>query len=138
MSNWKKDLDKIAENLNIKPEGGKDEGIRTGSVSNTSNRASRIRGVSLSKKTRKNLNKTKGGEFMITIEGALTDIDALIKEAEANGDKVSALILKGEKVLLKLLSTMRSNQLLTEADKKAIADARKKRKAEREAREAKK
>jgi len=58
---------------------------------------------------------------MITIEDALKDLDALIADATKEGNTVAVYYLKAQKVLLKFLSTMRSNQLLSEDDKKRIA-----------------
>jgi hypothetical protein len=58
---------------------------------------------------------------MITIEDALKDLDALITDAVKEGNTVAVYYLKAQKVLLKFLSTMRSNQLLSEDDKKRIS-----------------
>jgi len=62
---------------------------------------------------------------MITIEAALSDLDKLIeeKDPEVTTEKK---ILRAMKVVLKFLSTMRSNQLLTDSDKKDIRARRKK------------
>ena len=49
---------------------------------------------------------------MITIEGALKDLDEIEKEA---GQMTP--IIKAIKVIVKMLSTIRSNQLLLETDK---------------------
>jgi len=62
---------------------------------------------------------------VITVEGALKDLEAIEVEAKDEGAKS---VVKALKVVVKFLSTMRSNQLLTEADKIEI----KKAKAERE------
>ena len=53
---------------------------------------------------------------MITVEAALKDLEAI--EQKAGEQKY---IVQAIKVLVKFLSTMRSNQLLTEADKVALA-----------------
>lgn len=58
---------------------------------------------------------------MITVDGALSDLDKLIEEAN---DVSTKLLLKGIKVLVKFLSTIRSNQLLTEDEKKRISAER--------------
>jgi hypothetical protein len=58
---------------------------------------------------------------MITIEDALKDLDGLITDAVKEGNTVAVYLLKAQKVLLKFLSTMRSNQLLSEEDKKRIS-----------------
>jgi hypothetical protein len=65
---------------------------------------------------------------MITVEGALKDLEVIEKE----GDASAKAIVKALKVVVKFLSTMRSNQLLTEEDKKAIKAAKAKREAEKE------
>ena len=59
---------------------------------------------------------------MITVEAAIKDLDVIEKDA-IQGEKA---IIRAFKVLLKFISTMRSNQLLTEADKNAIKEKREK------------
>lgn len=54
---------------------------------------------------------------MIKVDAALKDLEALEAKAPDVGTKV---IVGVAKVLVKILSTMRTNQLLTEDDKKAI------------------
>jgi hypothetical protein len=66
---------------------------------------------------------------MITVEDALKDLEIIEKEAGENKSVVKAI-----KVLVKFLSTMRSNQLLTEDKKKEILS----RKVERTTKEEKK
>jgi hypothetical protein len=68
---------------------------------------------------------------MITVEGALKDLEVIEKEANDSGAKA---VVKALKVVVKFLSTIRSNQLLTEPEKLAIAAIRK----ERQAKEVKK
>jgi hypothetical protein len=63
---------------------------------------------------------------MITVEGALKDLEAIEKEA---GDAGSRAVVKALKVVVKFLSTMRTNQLLTDEEKVVIAKARKERQA---------
>jgi len=58
---------------------------------------------------------------VITIDGALKDLEAIEKEATDAGAKI---VVKALKVVVKFLSTMRSNQLLTEADKVEIKKAK--------------
>jgi len=70
----------------------------------------------------------KGGNIMITVDGALKDLEAIEKEATDSGAKA---VVKALKVIVKFLSTMRSNQLLTEADKVAIQKARAERSAKK-------
>jgi hypothetical protein len=57
---------------------------------------------------------------MITVESALSDLEAI--EKEAIGD--AKAIVKALKVVVKFLSTIRSNQLLTELDKAKIRTAK--------------
>jgi hypothetical protein len=61
---------------------------------------------------------------MITIEGALSDIEKIEKDATISSD---VKVLRAFKVLLKFLSTMRSNQLLTDVEKAKIQEAQKNR-----------
>jgi hypothetical protein len=61
---------------------------------------------------------------MITREAALDDLEKLEKEAK---DDSGRLIVKVAKVLVKILSTIRSNQLLTEDEKMKIQSDRVKR-----------
>lgn len=63
---------------------------------------------------------------MITVDGALKDLEAIEKETNDSGVKS---IVKALKVMVKFLSTMRSNQLLTEEDKKRIGAEKAKRQA---------
>jgi len=65
---------------------------------------------------------------MITVEGALKDLEAIEKEAQDAGSKA---VVKALKVVVKFLSTMRSNQLLTEANKVAIQKAKAERPAKK-------
>jgi hypothetical protein len=61
---------------------------------------------------------------MITAEGADKDLEKYESETKDEGAKA---IIKALRVVVKFLSTMRSNQLLTEADKARIAEDKKKR-----------
>jgi hypothetical protein len=65
---------------------------------------------------------------MITVEGALKDLEAIEQEA---GDSGSKAVVKALKVVVKFLSTMRSNQLLTEGDKVSIQKAKAERPAKK-------
>jgi len=58
---------------------------------------------------------------MITVEGALKDLEVIEKETEDSGSRA---VVKALKIVVKFLSTMRSNQLLTEADKVGIRKAK--------------
>jgi hypothetical protein len=64
---------------------------------------------------------------VITVEAALSDLDKLITEAEEKGDISTKLRLQGQKIVIKFLSTMRTNQLYTETEKQVMAEERKKR-----------
>jgi hypothetical protein len=152
MSDWKKDLDNKVKQLNLE-KGGKDEikSVSTNrSISSRSNnsissskdpssssnsvsdRSSSLFRRRISEKTGQINNVIeKGGKGMITVEGALKDLEAIEKEA---GDSGSKAVVKALKVVVKFLSTIRSNQLLTEPEKVAISVARK----ERQAKEVKK
>lgn len=117
---WKEQL-----NLIKLEKGGKNEFISDRSSDrNTSNGGSDFRNKISSKREQ---NIIKGGVRVITVEGALSDIDKLIEEAQTVGDKVAVYLLKAQKIVIKFLSTMRSNQLLTEDDKKRIATEKAKR-----------
>jgi len=64
---------------------------------------------------------------LITVEGALKDLEAIEVEATDAGAKS---VVKALKVVVKFLSTIRSNQLLTDVDKIRIQKAKAERKAE--------
>jgi hypothetical protein len=127
--NWKDDLLKKAEELNLKKGGVIDVHFRSNSR-NSSGRVGSIRvsGSNGAIETKSITSNQGGTDKMITVEGALTDLDKLI--VEANDDSTKS-ILKGVKVLVKFLSTMRSNQLLTDEDKKAIKSSRVKKETEK-------
>jgi len=76
-----------------------------------------------------NIKHKIGGVKVITVEGALKDLEAIEKEATDNGVKA---VVKALKVVVKFLSTMRTNQLLTEPEKIEIAKARKERQVKEE------
>jgi hypothetical protein len=58
----------------------------------------------------------------------LKDLEELEKDATVEGK----VLIKVSKVLIKFLSTIRSNQLLCESDKKIISEERKKRQAQKQ------
>jgi len=64
---------------------------------------------------------------LITVEGALKDLEAIESEATDAGAKS---VVKALKVVVKFLSTIRSNQLLCEIDKVRIQKAKAERKPE--------
>ena len=66
---------------------------------------------------------------MITVEAALKDLEAIEQEAVDSGSKT---VVKAIKVLVKFLSTMRSNQLLTDEEKVNIRKAKETRAAKAE------
>jgi len=117
---WKEDLNKKEKELHLQKE---EINVRTRSNSNIGSDRSNDSRLLISESSRKSINNVteKEEKKMITVEGALSDIDKLIEEATQAGDKVSIYLLKAQKVMIKFLSTMRSNQLLTEDDKKRIA-----------------
>jgi len=61
---------------------------------------------------------------MITVEAVLSDIEKIEKDEGMSEQKKLFAVVK---VIMKFLSTMRSNQLLTEDEKKRIATERAKR-----------
>ena len=67
---------------------------------------------------------------MITVEGALKDLEVIEAEATDAGAKS---VVKALKVVVKFLSTIRSNQLLTDVDKVRIQKAKAERKPETKA-----
>jgi len=83
------------------------------------------------KKDLKEINNVteKGGVKVITVEGALSDLEVIEKETDDAGAKA---VVKALKVMVKFLSTMRTNQLLTNEEKIAIGKARKERQAKEE------
>ena len=138
--NWKEQLTEKAKQLNIKEvingcnqtasgNLSKDRGDSSRSnnsdivhknSSNTNNSVSG-RGIDLSSRNKTLINverKEKAG--MITIEDALKDLDALEISEVTDGVKTVRAI----KVLVKFLSTIRSNQLLTETEKTKIQVAK--------------
>jgi hypothetical protein len=67
---------------------------------------------------------------MLKVEAALSDLEKIETAKDADGRDLpdAVKIIRALKVFMKFLSTMRSNQLLTEDDKKRIkAEADKKR-----------
>jgi len=123
MSNdWKIELENKAKELQLKKEEG--EHVHTRIDSRIIDRnSSRRRGDVDLPDIHKEINNVieKGGNRMITVEGALKDLETI--EKEANGTDVKAVI-KALKVVVKFLSTMRSNQLLTEEEKVNIRKAK--------------
>jgi hypothetical protein len=72
-------------------------------------------------------NVKKGGSVMITVDAALKDLEVIEQEAKDEGAKA---VVKALKVVVKFLSTIRSNQLLSEDDKKRIQAEKATRKTE--------
>jgi hypothetical protein len=125
---WKDELSKKEKELNL--EGGaKDVRIRDSSRiinRDTSRRSSDVHLVGGNREIKINNVIGKGGKGMITVDGALKDLEAIEKETNDEGSKA---VVKALKVVVKFLSTMRSNQLLTEDDKKRIGAEKAKRQA---------
>lgn len=121
MNNWKKELEDKAKQLNIKKEESNVH-IRIGSGIDNRNNSRWGSNVDLPN-IHKEINKVteKGGIKVITVEGALKDLETLEKETNDTGAKA---IVKALKVVVKFLSTMRSNQLLTDEEKVAIRKAK--------------
>lgn len=127
MSDWKTDLE---NKFNIgKKEEQNGQIVSSISISdrNSSRSSNNVHRIPLHKKI--NNVTEKGGKGMITVEVALKDLEAIEKEANDTGAKA---VVKALKVVVKFLSTIRSNQLLTEPEKEAIAKARKERQAKEE------
>ena len=76
-----------------------------------------------------NSKKREGGEDMISAEGALKDYEAIVNNKELND---SAKLVAVMRIMIKLLLTMRSNQILPEAEKVRIYEASKKNKEKRD------
>lgn len=122
MSDWKLDLENKFNT--IKKEGG--ENYVRSNLSSGIN-SSRSGGLFVSKEIRKGvINVSLKGGKMITLEAALKDIDAIVAKTTDEGVKA---VIETLRILTKFISTMRSNQLLTEKDKEEI----RKSKAERPA-----
>lgn len=122
MSDWKLDLENKFNT--IKKEGG--ENYVRSNLSSGIN-SSRSGGLFVSKEIRKDvINVSLKGGKMITLEAALKDIDAIVAKTTDEGVKA---VIETLRILTKFISTMRSNQLLTEKDKEEI----RKSKAERPA-----
>jgi hypothetical protein len=126
---WKKDLENKARELNLE-KGGENVHTRTDSGVGSGSSIGRISGsICLSPDKKINNNVTeKGGKKVITVEGALKDLEAIEVEAQDSGSKA---VVKALKVVVKFLSTMRSNQLLTEGDKQRISADKAKRAVEK-------
>ena len=125
--NWQEEL--INKTNELKIEGELYDRISSRNSSRNDNRSSNSTRNSISSKNRKDINNNAGKEeqIMITREAALDDLKKYADEAQ---DDVSKTIIKVGVVLVKLLTTIRSNQLLTDADKVAIKQAREARKSE--------
>jgi len=124
---WQDDLIKKAEELKI--EGGKNVRLTIPStrISNRdiSRSSTNVHRLSIHKE----INNVKGKEekLMITREAALDDLEKLEQETS---DPVAKVVVRVAKVIVKMLATIRSNQLLTDAEKIAIQKARAERKPE--------
>lgn len=120
--NWKEELDKKLNSLNLtEKEDEKNVHIRTDSGSNSRNSVGRISSICLPINSRKIEINIKEVIKMITDKDALSDLEKIEKEEGVSGE---VKIVRALKVVIKFLSTMRSNQLLTDEDKAAIKKAR--------------
>jgi len=117
---WKEELNQKEKEFNL-TKGGENVRIRISSGVGSGNSIRRISGSIRLSSDKEINNDKKGGNRMITVEGALKDLEAI--EVEAN-DASSKAVIKALKVLVKFLSTMRSNQLLTEEEKVNIRKAK--------------
>jgi len=115
--------DKILKQYNIEKEV---DNVPIRNNSNSGSRGSDLPGVSLSKERRKDINIINKGEIMITKDAALDDLGKINVDAP-----VGKVIIEVARILIKILATMRTNQLLTDADRikikeeKALRDAAK-------------
>ena len=126
MSDWKEQLNQKEKKFNLTKGGEDGQIISSARISDRNNigRSSNVHRVSIYKEI--NNVTEKGGKGMITVEGALKDLEVIEKEANDTGAKA---VVKALKVVVKFLSTMRTNQLLTDEEKITIAKARKERQA---------
>jgi hypothetical protein len=123
---WKDELIKKEKELNL-PKGGEDgQIISSSSISNRNNTRSNsdVHRVSVHKEIN---NIKKGGNVMITKEAAVSDLEKI----DVNGP-VGKVIVEVGKVIIKVLATIRSNQLLTDEEKVKIREARKLRDSRKE------
>ena len=111
--NWKDKLNQIEEQIKKEEKNGHIVSPTCVGNRNSIGSNSNVHRVSVYKQIKEREEKS-----MITIEGALKDLEAIEKETTDTGSKA---IVKALKVVVKMLSTIRSNQLLTDADKQRIA-----------------
>jgi len=119
MSDWKIELENKAKELQLKKEEGEHVHTRIDSRIIDRNSSGRRGDVDLPD-IHKEINnvKEKGGNRMITLEAVLSDLEKIEKDDNMSEQKKLFAVVK---VIMKFLSTMRSNQLLTEEEKKKIA-----------------
>jgi hypothetical protein len=123
---WKLELDKKEKERNLTKGEENGHSISSGCINsrNSSRSSNNVHRISVHKEINNIIER--GGSIMITVDGALKDLEAIEKEATDNGAKV---VVKALKVVVKFLSTMRSNQLLTEEEKANIHKEKEARKA---------
>jgi len=109
--------DKILDKFNI--EKGVIINVPVRSISNSDSRGDDLHRISLSQERRKDIKQSinKGDRIMITKEGAFADLEKIDVNAP-----VGKVLVQIAKVVITILITMRSNQLLTEADKVRIKE----------------
>jgi hypothetical protein len=146
MNNWRDDLLKKSQELQIKKEvtNGQNQTrklpasrVNSSRSSNSVGSSERTSSISqsidsrssdlLSGKIHTEINNVQGKEakVMITREAALDDLEKLEQETT---DSVGKVVVKVAKVIVKILATIRSNQLLTDSEKVAIRQAKVERK----------
>ena len=126
MSDWQTDLNLKLRELNIQKEDKNVRHIISSNIigSRNDNRSSRnVHKLSIHKEIN---NDKKKEELMITKEAALEDLEKIDVNAP-----VGKVIVEVGKVIVKVLATIRSNQLLTEEDRVRIKEIRVKRDTEK-------
>jgi hypothetical protein len=125
MSDWKKDLDKKEKELNLTKGGNDGQIISSTRISDRNNSRSNsdVHRVSVHKEI--NNVKEKEEKVMITKDAALDDLEKI----DVIALSTNKVIVEVGKVIVKILATIRSNQLLTDEEKIKIREARKARDA---------
>jgi len=118
----------VVTNRGNSPRSSSGDSICKATPAGSGDVGSRSSGVLRRQVSQETLSKDNGKEkkIMITAEAAAKDLE----EIEMSGVTDGVKIVRAIKVLVKFLSTMRSNQLLTDTDKVAIQKAKANRKPE--------
>ena len=117
MSDWKKDLE---NKFNLIKGGEHGQIISSARISDRNNSRSSRNVYSISIHKEINNVKEKEEKVMITKEAALDDLGKINVDAP-----VGKIIIEVGKIIVKVLATIRSNQLLTEEEKIKIRETRK-------------